>query len=223
MTFHVSQVLAHSVVRTWILKMKTILSLMIRKIPSKYLRDNDGHIYEPGYIESQWKKANAALDSIGEYRRTVMIEDARAAFPAAADYENPWINRSGEIFDEALIDQQKLIGFVYMLTCTVTGQKYIGKKLFKSRKTKQVKKKKKRYTVPSDWKDYYGSNEAFKELVKQHGKDSIKREILHLCTTKGWCNYLEMKEQCNHEVLESKDFLNDWIMVKVHRKHLISK
>ena len=36
-------------------------------------------------------------------------------------------------------------GFVYRITNTVSGREYIGKKLFYSMKTRQVKGKKKRY------------------------------------------------------------------------------
>ena len=66
------------------------------------------------------------------------------------------------------------VGFVYLITNSVTGRKYIGKKLAKFAKTsykvvKQkngIKKKKKiRSKVDSDWRDYYGSSdELSKEL-----------------------------------------------------------
>ena len=46
-------------------------------------------------------------------------------------------------------------GYVYLITNTATGRKYIGKKLFWFRKTKVVKGKKKRIKVESDWRDYW--------------------------------------------------------------------
>ena len=76
-------------------------------------------------------------------------------------------------------------GFVYRITNLKTGKKYIGKKFFYSSKTKQVKGKKKRLKVSSDWQTYYGSNEELKKDVIIHGKECFKREILHLCLSKG--------------------------------------
>ena len=56
-------------------------------------------------------------------------------------------------------------GFVYMITNLSNNKKYIGKKFFYSTKTKQVKGKKKREKVFSDWKSYYGSNQTLKDEV----------------------------------------------------------
>lgn len=123
-----------------------------------------------------------------------------------------------EIFTEDKIGDN--CGFVYLITNNNNNKKYIGKKLFHFSKTKTVKGKKKRYKIASDWKDYYGSNTKLQDDVKMHGQDMFKREILHLCKTKGQCNYLEAKEQFNLCVLEGDNFYNDWIMVKVSRKHL---
>ena len=111
-------------------------------------------------------------------------------------------------------------GFVYRITNLKTGKKYIGKKFFYSSKTKQVKGKKKRYKVSSDWQTYYGSNEELKKDVILHGKESFKREILHLCLSKGAAGYLEAKEQFVNGVLESDEYYNTWIMVRVRKSHL---
>ena len=99
-------------------------------------------------------------------------------------------------------------GFVYKITNLKTGKKYIGKKFFYSSKTKQVKGKKKRYKASSDWQTYYGSNEELKKDVIMHGKESFKREILHLCLSKGSAGYLEAKEQFVNGVLESDEYYN---------------
>ena len=111
-------------------------------------------------------------------------------------------------------------GFVYRITNLKTGKKYIGKKFFYSSKTKQVKGKKKRLKVFSDWQTYYGSNEELKKDVILHGKESFKREILHLCLSKGAAGYLEAKEQFVNGVLESDEYYNTWIMVRVRKSHL---
>lgn len=128
-----------------------------------------------------------------------------------------WIYKD-EIFTSDEIGDN--CGFVYLITNNKNNKKYVGKKLFHFSKTKTVKGKKKRYKIESDWKDYYGSNTKLQEDVKIQGNDTFEREILHLCKTKGQCNYLEAKEQFKLCVLENADFYNDWIMVKVSRKHL---
>jgi hypothetical protein len=121
-------------------------------------------------------------------------------------------------FTEDLINDY--YGFVYVITNTVTGKQYIGKKFFYSSKTKQVKGKKKRFKVFSDWQSYYGSNEELKKDVATYGKENFKREIKHLCKTKGECGYLEAKEQFVNGVLESDVYYNSWIMVRVRKSHI---
>lgn len=123
-----------------------------------------------------------------------------------------------KIFTENDIDNN--YGFVYLITNHINNKKYIGKKLFWSAKTKQVNKKKKRYKVLSDWQDYYGSNENLKKDVETHGKENFSRVILYLCKSKGECSYLEAKEQFNRNVIESEEYYNTWIMVRVRDSHI---
>jgi len=128
-----------------------------------------------------------------------------------------WIYQEKDFTDE-LIDVN--IGFVYEITNLISNRKYIGKKLFHSARTKQVKGKKKRYKVASDWQDYYGSNEELKTDVIELGKENFKRTILHLCKSKGECSYLEAKEQFSRNVMESDEYYNTWIMVRVRKSHI---
>ena len=74
-----------------------------------------------------------------------------------------------------------MIGFVYLITNKSNGMKYIGKKNFYFTKTKQIKGKKKRVKVESDWHEYYGSNKTLVEHVTEYGADKFTREIIHLC------------------------------------------
>jgi hypothetical protein len=121
-------------------------------------------------------------------------------------------------FTEDLIGDN--YGFVYQITNLTNGKKYIGKKFFYSAKTKQVKGKKKKYKASSDWQTYYGSNAKLQEDVLQLGHDNFSREIIHLCKTKGECGYLEAKEQFIRGVIESDDYYNTWIMVRVRDTHI---
>lgn len=121
-------------------------------------------------------------------------------------------------FTEDLIGDN--YGFVYEITNLTNKRKYIGKKFFYSAKTKQVKGKKKKIKVASDWKTYYGSNAELVNDVKEHGEENFKREILYLCKTKGECGYLEAKEQFVRGVMESNDYYNTWIMVRVRKSHI---
>ena len=66
-----------------------------------------------------------------------------------------WTYNGAEFTEEMISDNY---GFVYLITNTLTGRKYIGKKFFYSSKTKVVKGKKKKFKVSSDWKTYYGSS-----------------------------------------------------------------
>jgi len=115
------------------------------------------------------------------------------------------------------------VGFVYIITDLTNNKKYVGKKLFQSkRRLPPLKGKIRRRTkiVESDWMDYFGSSDEVKELVESQGRDSFKREILHLCNSKGEMSYLEAKEQFDREVLLRDDYYNGIINCKIHRSHV---
>ena len=121
---------------------------------------------------------------------------------------------------EIVEDIKNYIGFVYMITNLRTNKRYIGKKNFYFQKTKQVKGKKKKYKVESDWKDYFGSNEELNHHVNIFGQEQFKREILRFCESKGEMSYFEAKYQFQYDVLESDQWYNTWISCKIHKKHL---
>jgi hypothetical protein len=128
-----------------------------------------------------------------------------------------WKYQDKDFTDDLIGDNY---GFVYQITNLTNGRKYIGKKFFYSAKTKQVKGKKKKVKVPSDWQTYYGSSAELSKDVLQLGHDNFNREIIHLCLSKGDCGYLEAKEQFVNGALESDDYYNTWIMVRVRKSHL---
>jgi hypothetical protein len=124
------------------------------------------------------------------------------------------------------------IGFVYLITCIPSGRKYIGKKSAKFSKTKtktitlktgEKKKKKIKSKVDSDWLDYYGSSIELSLDVSTLGQDKFKREIIYFCSSKAACSYLEAKEQILRNVLESNDYYNNNIMIRVHGNHIRDK
>lgn len=115
------------------------------------------------------------------------------------------------------------VGFVYLITDLSNNKKYVGKKNFwATRRLPPLKGKTRRRTVKkeSDWKDYFGSSEQVKMLVESQGRENFKREILHLCNTKGEMSYLEAKEQFDREVLFSDEYYNEFIGCKIHAKHV---
>jgi hypothetical protein len=124
------------------------------------------------------------------------------------------------------------VGFVYMITNNLTGRKYIGKKLAKFAKTtyrmvklKNGKKKRQkiRGKVESDWQTYYGSNDQLNRDLLDLGPENFTREILFYCKSKAECSYIEAREQFSRRVLESADWYNGHIQVRVHGSHVINR
>jgi superfamily II DNA/RNA helicase len=137
-------------------------------------------------------------------------------------------------YNKLIIEElpEDCVGFVYLITNKVTSRKYIGKKLAKFSKTnyKTVtlkngtkKKKKVRSKVDSDWLEYYGSSEELNKDVTLLGKESFSREILFYCKSKAECSYVEAREQFGRKVLESDDYYNGQISVRVHGSHIKNK
>lgn len=122
--------------------------------------------------------------------------------------------------NEPFEDAGKWYGFIYEITNNLTGKKYIGRKYFTEAKTRQVKGKKKRTRVESNWRDYWGSSKSLTEDIEKHGVENFSKKILMLCETRGNTNYWEAKFQFDNNVLLSDNYYNEWIMVKTHRKHI---
>lgn len=124
------------------------------------------------------------------------------------------------------------VGFVYLITNTTNGKMYVGKKLAKFAKTtyKVVKlkngtkkRKKIKSKIDSDWQQYYGSSPNLTEDINILGNSNFKREILYYCKSKAECSYIEAREQFSRRVLESDDYYNGHIQVRVHGSHIKNK
>lgn len=132
-----------------------------------------------------------------------------------------WIYQGNEITELP----EDIVGFVYLITNTLNGKKYIGKKVAKFSKTSYKvvklkngtkKRKKIRSQVDSDWKTYWSSSEDLKKDVAALGENNFTREILRYCYSKNELSYYEAKYQFDENVLLNEDlWYNRWISVKV--------
>lgn len=137
-------------------------------------------------------------------------------------------------FNNEIVEElpENCVGFVYLITNLTSGRQYIGKKLSKFSKTsyKTVtlkngtkKKKKIKSKIDSDWMTYYGSSIELNADIEAIGKEKFKREILYYCNSKAECSYVEAREQFTRKVLETDDFYNGQISVRVHGSHIKNK
>ena len=137
-------------------------------------------------------------------------------------------------FNNQIVEElpEDCVGFVYLITNKASSRMYIGKKLSKFSKTtyKTVKlkngtkkRKKIKSKIDSDWREYYGSSIELNKDVEALGKDNFTREILFYCKSKAECSYIEAREQFVRRVLESDDYYNGQISVRVHGSHIKNK
>jgi len=88
------------------------------------------------------------------------------------------------VLNEGVCIEENSFGFIYEITNTVTGKKYIGKKQCKSKlKRKPLKgKKNKRIEIKeSDWKTYTSSSTELNADIEKYGKDKFLFKILRQC------------------------------------------
>jgi len=133
---------------------------------------------------------------------------------------NNWTYQNKDILELP----EDVVGFVYLITNTINGRMYIGKKLARFKRSRpplKGRKNKRRYKVYSDWQDYYGSSDELSADVLKLGKEKFTREILFYCYSKAELSYVEAREQFARKVLESNDYYNGHIRVRVHGKGIL--
>ena len=130
-------------------------------------------------------------------------------------YDNPW-TYLGTAFESE--DINEYYGFIYRITNTVNGHDYVGRKYFKTIKKRpplKGKKNKRRETVETDWKEYWGSSPRLQADIDKLGKDKFTREIIHLCESRGETNYLEAYYQFKEDVLLRENNYNGIIQIRL--------
>ena len=101
-------------------------------------------------------------------------------------------------------DNELPYGFIYVITNTVNGKRYIGKKQMKSvKKLKPLKgkKNKRHFDIETDWKEYMSSSNDLNLDIIKFGKDKFTFEIVWLCESKFELAYYESKMQFDNYVL----------------------
>tara|TARA_R110000796_G_scaffold238168_1_gene358415 strand:- start:101 stop:592 length:492 start_codon:yes stop_codon:yes gene_type:complete len=130
-------------------------------------------------------------------------------------------------------------GFIYEVTHTPSGLKYIGKKVLYFERNKRLGKKaletlrlerkskgiggrtpgKVKIITESDWVDYHGSHLKIKELLKLDGPEAFSRRILQYVPNKKQLTYFECKHLFINEALETRNnYINDNVLGKFYRK-----
>ena len=104
------------------------------------------------------------------------------------------------------------LGFIYVITNTITNRRYIGKKLLVNKKKRKPLKGRinsRRYTTESDWKTYTGSSPILNEDVIKFGKDKFIFEILSFQPSKLLLAYWETKTLVDRNAIFSNDYYNE--------------
>jgi len=122
------------------------------------------------------------------------------------------------IWEVCKLIPEDAFGFIYEITNTLNGKKYIGKKQMVRRiKRKPLKgKKRKRIDfIESDWKTYTGSSDALNNDIALIGLDKFIFKILKFCNSKFELSYFEAKMQFEKDVLLSENYYNGIINCRI--------
>ena len=113
----------------------------------------------------------------------------------------------GNIVDEI---PEGVIGFVYLITNNTNNKNTQAKTgpVQKTRPPLKGKKRKRRTTVESDWRDYWGSSDHLNADVENLGpRKFYQANTFTICKSKGELSYLEAQEQFKRKVLLTERIL----------------
>lgn len=111
-------------------------------------------------------------------------------------------------------------GFIYVITNTINGKKYFGKKQMRSvKKLKPLKgrKNKRHFDIETDWKTYTSSSNELNADLLKYGIEKFSFEILRFCESKFELAYYEAKIQFENDVLLKDGFYNGIINCRIGR------
>jgi len=113
-----------------------------------------------------------------------------------------WLYQGKELTDTPA----DMAGFVYLITNTVTGKMYVGKKIFWSNRTLpplKGKKRKRKVKKESDWRKYYGSCEPLLADLETLSDKAFTREIISMHENRTELNYAELCELLLRNTLDA--------------------
>lgn len=118
--------------------------------------------------------------------------------------------------------------FVYVITNTMNGRKYVGKKFLWAQRTLPPLKgqtRKRKVVKPSDWIKYYGSCKPLITDIEKYGKEAFTREIIELYPDKREANFAELRFQIMWNVLDAVDSTGQriWYNENIDRIYYPSK
>ena len=112
--------------------------------------------------------------------------------------------------------------FVYLITNKITGKRYIGFKVFVTKKQRIINHKKKRFDFESDWRDYWSSSDNLNNDVKKYGPGNFIREVVCLTVNKSIGKYIEAQLHFDRKVLTiNKDnYYNGIVNLRINQQTL---
>lgn len=133
-----------------------------------------------------------------------------------------WLYKGSELQDTDIPVTAE--GFIYLITYTPTGQRYLGRKLLTKAHRRQKNKKIIKSRVESDWRDYWSSSPDIQRIIEEEGSTAnFIREVLIFANTRGQLNYLEEKFLYSVGSMESDDWLNSNIRAKMFKRNIKNK
>lgn len=144
-----------------------------------------------------------------------------------------WIHKE-KVINELTDMPEGSFGFIYEITHTPTGRKYLGRKQLISVQKKALGKrelaeltdkrssKKKTVKKETDWKTYYGSHPEIKQMVKDGKESEFVREIIMFVLTKKQLTYFEDKFLYTRGVIEpGSNYFNDNVSGRFFKKDFL--